>query len=785
MSARMRTRIQRQPKPGASSWRPVPALRPSEQCRGPQTIPPVVHDVLHSPGQPLDSETRSFFKPRFGHDFSQVRVHTDRQAAASAEAVNASAYTVGQDVVFGPGQYAPRTSEGQALLHHELTHVVEQREKDPSRPHRAMIQLQTAKGTKLYELPAVELRGGPERFQVFLDDLPLATIVLPPKTDVSSPRLDFKSEVAREYPGGSILVRILLTHSSDIRLRWNTSADVAKTLRARRINLDVRTVSSDTPPSVAIEGREPEVGPLITIEGPERQAEPIVLAKPSVVRQRVSAPPSPSVPKARSTSAQKTKERQKKTDPRVTHFSEMIRDEVDSLVPSYKVMISALIAAKNRGGIPQLVNELRSRRHPQHGTYFVGMLRALRSRGSKKIQALMIKLMEREGVSITETAGEYPEIHEEYPLRYQIHDYLVRNIQDTKKILIGEPRDSIWWVLKGTLVETFYTFEEGFVDALQFGKGSEEAARAFAFEKDAVKRWCGVVKGLSEDLLRITGLGAAVEKTAARTFEKAAARQMAGKADDAIRRYAEAMDDAGKKAATQAERQAAEVAADTAEATRSKARSVLSEKPELEVVPTSHPPVGAVSTRRPKGFEPTAKGTKKRVKAGTLEELEPTAHRRAPKRKGKSVTKEQQLEGIEFKTASEKARDQFNGVRDKYAKQLGVGKGGQVHHAAELQLLDRYPGTFTAKELNQIKNMRGIPAEQGGLRQLHNAKIREIWDRHYQEIDQAISAKGLKPYTSEYNKVVRQHVQDGVKEIDYVLGQFFTEIRRTQKWSGK
>ena len=63
---------------------------------------------------------------RFGHDFSQVRVHVDSQAVESAGAVNALAYTVGRDIVFGPGRYAPQTSDGRRLLAHELTHVLQQ-----------------------------------------------------------------------------------------------------------------------------------------------------------------------------------------------------------------------------------------------------------------------------------------------------------------------------------------------------------------------------------------------------------------------------------------------------------------------------------------------------------------------------------------------------------------------------------------------------------------------------------------------------------------------------------
>lgn len=88
--------------------------------------PPVVREALRSPGRPLDPSTRSRLEPRFGHDFGQVRVHTDTNASGSARAVGALAYTVGSDVVFAPGRYAPGTGAGDRLLAHELAHVVQQ-----------------------------------------------------------------------------------------------------------------------------------------------------------------------------------------------------------------------------------------------------------------------------------------------------------------------------------------------------------------------------------------------------------------------------------------------------------------------------------------------------------------------------------------------------------------------------------------------------------------------------------------------------------------------------------
>jgi hypothetical protein len=88
--------------------------------------PPIVREVQLSPGQPLETGTRSFFERRFGHDFSKVRVHTDHRAAASVRAVGAQAYTLGNDIAFESGQYAPETLGGVHRLAHELVHVVQQ-----------------------------------------------------------------------------------------------------------------------------------------------------------------------------------------------------------------------------------------------------------------------------------------------------------------------------------------------------------------------------------------------------------------------------------------------------------------------------------------------------------------------------------------------------------------------------------------------------------------------------------------------------------------------------------
>jgi hypothetical protein len=86
----------------------------------------VVEQGLSGGGQTLDSGTRDFMESRFGHDFSQVRVHSDSAASQSAHGVAARAYTVGSDIAFKQGEYQPGSDSGKELLAHELTHVVQQ-----------------------------------------------------------------------------------------------------------------------------------------------------------------------------------------------------------------------------------------------------------------------------------------------------------------------------------------------------------------------------------------------------------------------------------------------------------------------------------------------------------------------------------------------------------------------------------------------------------------------------------------------------------------------------------
>ncbi|WP_375411396.1 DUF4157 domain-containing protein [uncultured Bradyrhizobium sp.] len=120
-------RVQVRPVRGAAKAAAVSSHFPAPSWASLQSdAGAVVERALGSPARPLDAATRAAIEPRFGHDFRHVRIHTGHQAETSARALDANAYTVGRDIVFGQGRYSPNSSHGRRLLAHELAHVVQQ-----------------------------------------------------------------------------------------------------------------------------------------------------------------------------------------------------------------------------------------------------------------------------------------------------------------------------------------------------------------------------------------------------------------------------------------------------------------------------------------------------------------------------------------------------------------------------------------------------------------------------------------------------------------------------------
>jgi len=127
----------------------LPRQLATDNLRGAQ-IPPIIHEVLRSPGEPLDAATRAFMEPRFGQDFRDVRVHTDLHAASSAEEIGARAFTLGAHLAFGQNKFSPTTADGRKLVAHELAHIVQQRksalriQRQPTKPDKEKFDFQTA-----------------------------------------------------------------------------------------------------------------------------------------------------------------------------------------------------------------------------------------------------------------------------------------------------------------------------------------------------------------------------------------------------------------------------------------------------------------------------------------------------------------------------------------------------------------------------------------------------------------------------------------------------------------
>jgi hypothetical protein len=116
-------RIMRMPEPANQS---AAEVRQMTHVPDNRIMLPDFHLKSHGSGQPLPKQERAFFESRFDHDFSQVQIHADATATESAKAIGAKAYTIGQNIAFGPGHYNPGTSLGRRLIAHELTHVIQQ-----------------------------------------------------------------------------------------------------------------------------------------------------------------------------------------------------------------------------------------------------------------------------------------------------------------------------------------------------------------------------------------------------------------------------------------------------------------------------------------------------------------------------------------------------------------------------------------------------------------------------------------------------------------------------------
>lgn len=177
----------------------------------------LVSDIDSGGGQPLPESVRAIFEPRFGYDFSRVRVHTNARATDSALAVNALAYTIGWNIVFGAGQYAPETTVGQQLLAHELAHVIQQSGTCP----RLQRQERKDRETALPTCPTARtvFDRARNRFIVTISGVPVAEVPIKAAQGKASIDLDIECGMSVFPEAGGISATVTLVHEGRAELK--------------------------------------------------------------------------------------------------------------------------------------------------------------------------------------------------------------------------------------------------------------------------------------------------------------------------------------------------------------------------------------------------------------------------------------------------------------------------------------------------------------------------------------------------------------------------------------
>jgi outer membrane protein OmpA-like peptidoglycan-associated protein len=178
--------------------------------------------AIEGSGQPLAESTRSFFEPRFGSDFSNVRVHKDSYGGRLAEALQAKAFTVGSDIIFGAGQFTPETPAGKHLLAHELVHVVQQGRHQYA-PQQTSGVSRATDSDMLDEEAAVEETAAED-------------IVSPHLTKRYCPRPSLTIQRQPPSPPGKRPPKPL-TRAEEIRLSFTSPGEIATTMNPPMISL--------------------------------------------------------------------------------------------------------------------------------------------------------------------------------------------------------------------------------------------------------------------------------------------------------------------------------------------------------------------------------------------------------------------------------------------------------------------------------------------------------------------------------------------------------------------
>lgn len=595
-------------------------------------------------GQPLAPDVRRLMETRFDYDFTQVRVHTNEQATASAGVLNAHAFTVGQDIVFGAGQYDPRTVEGRGLLAHELAHVVQSHGRAPD-------QLTIAPAGDAMEAQAeraalVVSQGGSAR----------VSRGVPPAVRLRrDPRL------------GDVLAQLeaipLVLRDDEETLRWVIQA--------------VRQVDYSDPDNIR---------PI---------TETLSKKFPHLVPEFL-------------TRLQNVLEYQRAQRERTMRLMQPGRNILGHRVPG--AVIPLVLEA------PRAIYRTIENLFQSAAAFIKGLIEGVKqSLSPAQVQELVNRLIESTLLSIV-----FPPVF--------LSGVVVGIVEDVVDAIRG---------IYG-FVTNFSEIADAAMELIRIFFTDEGKQVAYAIGVESGKGYgARIIRMLQGNIFKFTfDLGRLVGPMIVYTIL-------------AFLGVPEL------------------IAASIASRLITVLRPLLNRFPRLLRLAEAI----AHRLRRRRGRDrrhpEVDSDIEEMVERGIVEEAETTSRPTRRPRPGRPITSQR----------AAAARRRFNTLRNDYAERLGVSSGGQVHHAIELQTLDRYPGVFRESELNAFPNMRGIATERLRRQQLHGSKIREMWDRHYRNLDDEINNRGLQPGTQAYNNYVRRYLETARDEIDYVLGQFFAEYR--------
>jgi hypothetical protein len=733
--------------------------------------PPIVDRVLGSPGVPLDGPTRAFFEPRFGHDFSRVRLHSDAAAAASADAVDARAYTVGQHIVFGRGQFEPGGAAGRTLIAHELTHTIQQR--GLAGAHAALARKPKAAAGAGEELEILEA---------------------PASTDPSDqPWFVYYDPAIKK----------------DRRILLPTGTRVES---IGKVMVDVRTAPSGEKQRVALRPVR-----VVTVPGKGSPAHDVVGRQGMVpVKFLKSLGTKPAGPRKPSRySRKKLKARQAAALKALALRRAQARLEYERSRPA--VAQSHLQVRRGPlgtyGGAAQATAQVIA--EPVKEEILAAqeaVEEVIKEIESSPLYAFGEGVIEGARANLkTEVFADNIDTFAKFALMWHVNPAL--QIAFAAGTLTGVKKE-----IEGLidLIRNFDEVKDQFIELakIMVSEGGAEVTRPMGYQigsewakrmteiagiTDLTKLATALGETFGPLLLEIaigiaTGGGSAAASISARVSSLLAKFPKLAKLLDKLKGVRKVLPGRGKGAPDVPSGPKKAAGEGVGPSKRPSAKRLPDADLE-ELRGLAKDPDNIKRLTGDKGYDLEVSGgdhSYRRAKDGTwcrfskkecdfvidpeIEEMIERGIRPEPVPQGRA--RPRRPKKIKAKGFTERARKAFEKVRDKHAKRLGVASGEDVHHAIELQVLDRYPGAFKQNDLNAFENMRGIPAELQRKKQFHNSKLREVWDRHYAELDDDIARRGLQEGTEAYRQLVTSHIETGRKEIDHLYDIFFAEVKR-------